>query len=139
MFERIAPEQHDTLDGIPEPSENPMLFGHGEAAAMLAAAYRAGKLPHALLFAGPLGIGKATLAFHLAYHLLKYPPARERAGRAWPRRIPTSPLFRQIAIGAHPSVLHLTRPSNEKTKRFKTVVTVDEIRRVEPLPVDDLA
>ena len=73
MFERIAPEQHDTLDGIPEPSENPDLFGHGEAASMLAAAYRAGKLPHALLFAGPLGIGKATLAFHLAYHLLKFP------------------------------------------------------------------
>ena len=43
---------------------------------------------------------------------------------------PASPLFRQIAIGAHPSVLHLTRPANEKTKGFKTVVTVDEIRRV---------
>jgi DNA polymerase-3 subunit delta' len=27
-------------------------------------------------------------------------------------------------------VLHLTRPANEKTKGFKTVVTVDEIRRV---------
>ena len=48
MFERIAPEQHDTLDGIPEPSENPHLFGHGETADMVAAMYRAGKLPHAL-------------------------------------------------------------------------------------------
>ena len=37
MFERIAPEQHDTLDGIPEPAENPDLHGHGEAASMLAA------------------------------------------------------------------------------------------------------
>ncbi len=27
-------------------------------------------------------------------------------------------------------MLHLTRPANEKTKGFKTVVTVDEIRRV---------
>ena len=44
MFERIAPEQHDTLDGIPEPAENPDLHGHGEAASMLAAAFRAGKL-----------------------------------------------------------------------------------------------
>ena len=42
MFERIAPEQHDTLDGIPEPAENPCLFGHAEAASMLAGAYRAG-------------------------------------------------------------------------------------------------
>jgi DNA polymerase-3 subunit delta' len=129
MFERIAPEQHDTLDGIPEPSENHHLFGHGEAASMLAAAYRAGKLPHALLLAGPLGVGKATLAFHLAYHLLKFP----RHGEAPAELVapdPDSAVFRQIAIGAHPSVLHLTRPANEKTKGFKTVVTVDEIRRV---------
>ena len=73
MFERIAPEQHDTLDRIPEPSENPFLAGHGQAAGSLAAAYRAGKLPHALLFSGPRGIGKATLAFRFAYHVLANP------------------------------------------------------------------
>lgn len=129
MFERIAPEQHDTLDGIPEPSENPVLFGHAEAASMLAAAYHSGKLPHALLFAGPLGVGKATLAFHLAYHLLKF-ARHESAPVELAKPDPQSALFRQIAIGAHPSVLHLTRPLNEKTKGFKTVVTVDEIRRV---------
>lgn len=129
MFERIAPEQHDTLDGIPEPSENPVIFGHGQAAATLAGAYAAGKLPHALLFAGPLGAGKATLAFHLAHHLLKY-PNHQTAPAVLERPDPQSSLFRQIAIGSHPSVLHLTRPQNEKTKGFKTVVTVDEIRRV---------
>ena len=101
MFERIAPEQHDTLDGIPEPSENPRLVGHGQAASMLASAYRSGKLPHALLFAGPVGIGKATLAFHLAYHLLKF-PAYGDAPVELAAPDPASPLFRQIAIGAHP-------------------------------------
>lgn len=129
MFERIAPEQHDTLDGIPEPAENARFYGHGEAAGMLAAAYRSGKLPHGLLFVGPLGVGKATLAFHLAYHLLKF-PRHELAPVELATPDPDSALFRQIAIGAHPSVLHLTRPQNEKTKGFKTVVTVDEIRRV---------
>lgn len=129
MFERIAPEQHDTLEGIPEPSENPFLVGHEDAAGMVVAAYRAGKLPHALLLAGPQGIGKATLAFHLAYHLLKN-PARETAPLALAEPDPASPLFRQIAMGAHPGVLHLTRPLNDKTKSFKTVLTVDEIRKV---------
>ena len=62
MFERIAPERHDTLDEVPEPAENPHLFGHSEAVAMLAGAHRAGKLPHALLFSGPTGIGKSYLA-----------------------------------------------------------------------------
>lgn len=129
IFERIAPEQHDTLDGVPEPSETPRLVGHLQTAAMLAAAYRSGKLPHALIFAGPVGIGKATLAFHLAHHLLKY-PAFEHAPPSFAVPDPSSSLFRQIATGAHPSVLHLTRPANDKTKSFKTVVTVDEIRRV---------
>ncbi|MBZ9677577.1 DNA polymerase III subunit delta' [Mesorhizobium sp. ES1-1] len=129
IFERIAPEQHDTLDGVPEPSETPRLIGHQQAAGMLAAAYRSGKLPHALIFTGPLGIGKATLAFHLAHHLLKHPQF-DQAPETLAIPDPASPLFRQIATGAHPGVLHLTRPPNDKTKSFKTVVTVDEIRRV---------
>jgi len=129
IFERIAPEQHDTLDGVPEPSETPRLVGHAQAAAMLASAYRSNKLPHALILAGPVGIGKATLAFHLAHHLLKH-PAFSQAPDALAAPDPASSLFRQIATGAHPSVLHLTRPANDKTKSFKTVVTVDEIRKV---------
>jgi DNA polymerase-3 subunit delta' len=128
-FERLAPEQHDTLDGVPEPAENPVLVGHAEAAAMLVQAYRAGKLPHALILAGPVGIGKATLAYHLAHHLLKYPDHRAAPDTlAEPDQ--ASPLYRQIASGAHPSVLHLTRPYDDRAKRFKTVVAVDEIRKV---------
>lgn len=129
MFERIAPVQHDTLDGVPEPAENPRLMGHQAAATMLAQAYRGGRLPHALIFAGPPGIGKATLAFHLAHHLLKY-PRREEAPEHLAAPDPSSSLFRQIASEAHPSVLHLTRPANDRSKGYKTVVTVDEIRRV---------
>lgn len=129
IVERLAPLQHDTLDGVPEPAENPRLFGHSAVVSMLSHAYRDGKLPHALILAGPPGIGKATLAFHLAHHLLKHPRNREApAELAVPD--PASSLFRQIAGGAHPAVLHLTRPLNEKTKGYKSVVTVDEIRKV---------
>lgn len=128
MFERIAPAQHDTLDGIPEPAENQALFGHREATASLAAAYRSGKLPHALLFSGPRGIGKATLAFRLARHLLAHPDPSAAPDELAEISADTG-LFRQVAMGAHPSVLHLTRPENDR-KGFKTVVTVEEIRRV---------
>ena len=129
IFERLAPEQHDTLEGVPEPAETPVLVGHEEAAEMLVNAYRSGKLPHALMFVGPVGIGKATLAFHLAHHLLKFPRYQDAPEQlAVPD--PDSPLFRQVAQGAHPSVLHLTRPLNERTKAYKSVVTVDEIRKV---------
>ncbi|CAG1007399.1 MAG: DNA polymerase III subunit delta' [Rhizobiaceae bacterium] len=130
MFERIAPEQHDTLDRIPEPSANPFLAGHGQAAAALAAAYRAGKLPHALLFTGPRGIGKATLAFHFVYHVLTNPDHTSAPGKILPPD-PKSTYFRQVAAGSHPSVLHLTRPANDRSAAgFKSAITVDEVRRV---------
>ena len=138
MFERIAPEQHDTLEGVPEPAENPRLLGHEQATAMLSGAYRAGKLPHALMLVGPAGIGKATLAFHLAHHLLKFPSSAD-APDQFAETDPASSLFRQIAMGAHPSVLHLTRPANDKTKGFKTAVTVEEIRKVNRFLSHDLA
>lgn len=129
MLERMAPEQHDTLDGVPEPAENPALVGHAAAADMLVSAYKAGKLPHAIILSGPQGIGKATFAFHLAHYLLRHPDAGT-APDTLDTIDPASPLFRQVAQGAHPSVLHLTRPANDKSKGFKSVVTVDEIRKV---------
>lgn len=128
-FVRLAPEQYDTIPDIAEPAENPRLVGHDEAMIQVAEAYRAGKLHHAILLAGPAGIGKATFAFHLAHHLLANPAAGE-APPVFARRDPDSALFRQVAQGSHPGVLHLTRPLNDKTKSFKSVVTVDEIRRV---------
>jgi DNA polymerase-3 subunit delta' len=129
MYERIAPEQHDSLDGIPEPSESLAVFGHDAAAAQFAAAHRAGKLPHAMILAGPRGIGKASLAFQLAHHLLAYPSGGDAPATFAPRD-PASPLYRQVASEAHPSLLHLTRPFDDKRKTFKTALTVDEIRRV---------
>ncbi|WEX07187.1 DNA polymerase III subunit delta' [Chelativorans sp. AA-79] len=129
MFERRAPEQHDTLPDIPEPAENPLLLGHEAARAMLVGAYRAGKLHHALLFTGRQGIGKATLAFHLAHHLFSHPDHRIAPGEI-SRIDPRSQAFRLVAQGAHPGLLHLTRPFVERDKKFKTVITVDEIRRV---------
>lgn len=123
------PEQHDTLEGIPAPAENPLLVGHADAGSMLAAAHRAGKLPHALLLAGPAGIGKATFAFHLAHHLFRHPePANAPAEFAVLN--PESTPFRLVANAAHPSLLHLTRPPTDNGKGFKTVISVGEVRKV---------
>jgi DNA polymerase III subunit delta' len=129
MFERLAPEQYDTIPGVPEPRENPYLYGHQEAIALVAGAYRTARLHHALLLTGPHGIGKATFAFHLAQHLLRFPRSEDAPASFTPPDR-DSGLFRQVASGAHPSILHLARPYNEKTKTFRNVLTVDEIRRV---------
>ena len=129
MSDGLAPIRHDSLPDTPEPSENPALFGHVTIANGLAADYRAGRLHHGLLLSGPAGIGKATLAFHLAKHLLQHPDPLT-APTALTLLDPASSLARQVASDAHPSVLHLTRPVNERTKGFKSAVTADEVRRI---------
>ncbi|MEZ5811275.1 MAG: DNA polymerase III subunit delta' [Rhizobiaceae bacterium] len=130
--ERLAPEQHDTLPEIAEPAENPLLIGHRNEASGIASAYRTGRLHHAILLHGPRGIGKATFAFAVARHLLAHPDAAS-ASESLVAPDPQSVLFRQVATGAHPGVLHLTRPLDRDGKKFKTAITVDEVRRVAKL------
>ena len=128
-FERSYPEQHDSLPDVPEPAENPHLFGHQEEAAALAADYRAGRLHHAVILGGKSGIGKATLAFHLARHILGY-PVRVSAPATIAAPDTADQTFRLVAQGAHPSLLHLTRPLSDRGKGHKSALTVDEVRRV---------
>jgi DNA polymerase III subunit delta' len=118
----------DVLDGALAPAENTTLFGHEEAERFLASAYRSGRIHHAVLIEGPQGIGKATLAFRFAHHVLANPdPAAAPANLSDPD--PASPIHRQIASGASHNLLHLARPVDEKTGRIKTAITVDEVRR----------
>ncbi|MFC4625195.1 DNA polymerase III subunit delta' [Daeguia caeni] len=130
MIEELdVPKAYDSIEGVPEPAANDLVAGHEETARFLAQVYQEGRMHHALLFDGPQGVGKATLAFHLAGHMLAHPD-----GATAPDRITrpdfSKPLWRQIAGGVHPAVLHITRPFDQKTGRFKTGITVEEIRRV---------
>lgn len=116
------------LDGAPAPFEATALFGHDEALAFLGRAYRSGRIHHAVLLEGPEGIGKATLAFRFANHVLAHPdPASAPEAIAAPD--PASSVFRQTAAGASHHILHLTRPIDEKTGRVRSAITVDEVRR----------
>lgn len=124
----MSGERQDVLEGAVHPSENTRLFGHGQAEDFLAQSYRSGKGHHAILIEGPEGIGKATLAFRFANHVLSHPdPASAPERLADPD--PASLVSRQIASGASHNLLHLTRPVDEKTGRAKAAITVDEVRR----------
>ncbi|MDS7597017.1 DNA polymerase III subunit delta' [Agrobacterium tumefaciens] len=121
-------EVQGVLDGAIAPQQNTKLFGHAEAEAFLAQSYRSGKGHHAILIEGPEGIGKATLAFRFANHVLSHPdPALAPAEMVDPD--PQSLVSRQITSGASHNLLHLTRPVDEKTGRVKSAITVDEVRR----------
>ena len=116
------------LEGAIAPAENTKLFGHEAAEAFLAQSYRRGKSHHAILIEGPEGIGKATLAFRFANHVLVHPvPEEAPVDLADPD--PQSFSYRQIVAGASHNLLHLSRPVDAKTGKRKSAITVDEVRR----------
>jgi DNA polymerase-3 subunit delta' len=124
----MSEERAGLLDGAIAPALNTRLFGHQEAEAFLARGYQSGKGHHAILIEGPEGIGKATLAFRFANHILRHPdPATAPTTIADPD--PDHMISRQIASGASHNLLHLSRPVDDKTGRVKSAITVDEVRR----------
>ncbi len=108
----------------PEPRANAGLLGHEAAEAALVEAVTAGRLHHAWLLTGPPGIGKATLAFRFGRRLL--------AGGAFDTlELPQShPTFRRVAAGTHADLLTIERGFNEKTKKPRTEIVVDDVRDV---------
>ena len=123
---------------VPAPRENPELLGQEAAEAVLLRAAGEGRLAHAWLLTGPRGVGKATLAFRFARHLLGQagrsdhepglfgapaPPAGDM-GLA-----PGHPVFRRVASGGHLDLMVLEPGVNEQTGRPRTEITVDQVRR----------
>ncbi len=105
-----------------EPRANPALVGHTDAAAALDEAIRAGRVHHAWLITGPEGIGKATLAYRFARHLLAPAGVSPDA--------PESPVFRRVAAATHADLLTVGRAWDDKRKRLRAEIVVDDVRAV---------
>jgi DNA polymerase-3 subunit delta' len=127
--EAEALPEADRLGEFPHPRETYELHGHAEAEAMLAQAFAAGRLHHAWLIAGRAGIGKATLAYRMARHVLAEPGERDPARTSL--AVPAgSAAARQVARLAHPGLLVLRRPYDLARKRLLSIISVDEVRRL---------
>jgi DNA polymerase-3 subunit delta' len=121
----------DKVEGWPAPEERAEWFGEPAAERTLLEAYRGGRMHHAWLIGGPKGIGKATLAYRFARFALAHPdPDSPDVAAATDLSVARDhPAFRKVAVRAHPNLLALERPWDEKNGRYKTELTVDEIRR----------
>lgn len=127
-------ESYDTFDaieGVPPPAATPALIGHGSIFAEMIAAARSERLHHAWLLQGPRGIGKATAAFAFARVLSGADGRQDDPGDDATARFATDdPVFRQIAIGSLPTLIHVTRPPVERGSGYRTQITVEEVRRL---------
>ena len=121
----------DKIDGIPHPAETLELIGHEETAKQVLQQYASGRMHHALLLTGPRGIGKATFALRVASHVFRHPDGMN-APLGFVTAQPNNPVDGKLAARSHPNLLHMTRPWDDKTKKFKTQLTVDVIRLTVP-------
>lgn len=126
----------DRVDGAPHPRDTAKLFGQDGAQAEFLNAYNTGRLHHAWLLTGPRGAGKATLAWAIARFLLTTPEAADDDIFGTPPPPsglvvdPDHPVARRIMAGSEPGLLVLRRPYDDKAKKLRQQITVEEVRRL---------
>ena len=129
----------DSLDDLSPPHQQDLFFGHKAAEEALLSAWQSGKMHHAWLLTGPKGIGKATFAFRAARFIFDEGAIATDTmfgGGLIEDASPTSldvaddsHAARLVSNLAHPNLLVIDRPYDQKTKKFRTEITVDEVRR----------
>lgn len=117
-----TPDDPDRLHGAPHPRETASLYGQEAAEAGFLAALATGRPHHGWIIAGPRGVGKATLAWRIARHMVA------GAGGGSLAMDPADPVFRQVAAGASPQVALCRRGRDERSGRLRTAIGVDEVR-----------
>jgi DNA polymerase III subunit delta' len=124
----------DRVTGAPHPRETPALIGHHAAEQAFLDAFRAGKLHHGWMITGPLGLGKATLAWKIARFLLATP---DDDGGMFAAPPPTTldipadhPIAHRLAALSEPRLFLLRRAWDDNTRKLKSMITVDEVRKL---------
>nr|WP_321525538.1 DNA polymerase III subunit delta' [uncultured Cohaesibacter sp.] len=128
---------YDALEGLEPPHKQRLFFGHKAEEQRFIASWLSGKLHHAWLLTGPKGIGKATFAYRAARFIFNEGAAQLSGGGllgagAAPTSLDSpedSHAVHLVSNLAHPNLLVIDRPYDDKLKRFKTEITVDEVRK----------
>ena len=121
--------ESDRFGAFPHPRHTKALYGHEAIEGNLAGQIAEGRLHHGWLLCGPEGIGKATLAYRFARHLLAEPDERDALGASLDVGAETR-ATRQVLALSHPGLLVIRRPYDPKAKRFTATIPVDEVRKL---------
>ena len=124
----------DRVTGAPHPRETVALIGHSTAEETFLNVFNSGKLHHGWMITGPLGLGKATLAWKIARFLLATP---EADGGMFAAPAPQSldipadhPVSHRILALSEPRLFLLRRAWDDTARKLKTTIGVDEVRRM---------
>jgi len=130
-----------SVAGLNVSRENGDLQGHESVEKNLIDILNSGSVPHAMMFAGPEGIGKSLMAYRLARHVLKHGVGNDGQDSLFgetPAAVetfqmdPADPVFRQVASGGHPDMMVVERPMDDRKGEQKSSVDVDSARKVVP-------
>ena len=125
----MSDDAEDPRESELHPRRRTDLKGHQGAEETLLRQLGSGRMHHGWLFAGPRGIGKATLAYRLARFLLAFPDPRAAAERASLFVPPEAPVAHRIAARGHADLITLERAYDAKAERLKTEIAVDDVRK----------
>ena len=100
-------------------------------------------MPHAMVFSGPEGVGKTTMAFRLTRFLFKRGVDDGNQGGLFCEALPTDkitsldvpsddPVSSRITSGGHADLLHLERYFDESKGKRDRNLKVDVLRKIEP-------
>ncbi|PIE16309.1 MAG: DNA polymerase III subunit delta' [Rhodobacterales bacterium] len=126
----------DRVEGAPHPRETETIIGQQAAEQAFLEAYNLSRLHHAWLITGIRGVGKATLAWKLARFLLAQPeegPSLLLDAPPKPDSLavsPDHPVSHRLQALSEPRLFLLRRAWDDKAKRLKPVITVDEVRKL---------
>lgn len=102
------------------------ILGQDRAIGVLRGALAAGRVHHAWIFSGPMGVGKRTTALAFAAALLDPTTGPNLAGEFEPD--PSSPVQRLIASGVHPDLHMITKElarfSDDPDVRDRKLLTI---------------
>lgn len=122
-----APVPSSAHGEIREPRRQAELIAHMGIEKILLEMNESGRMPQSLIFNGPRGVGKSTMAFRLARFLFRHGVEKNEGGLFSGVDFTSSPpsslfvsendtVFLQVASGGYPDLKVIERPVDEKGK-----------------------
>lgn len=127
--DEAAPADEEIRHELKPPRQQVSLTGHRDVEAKLLELLAANRLGQSLIFTGPAGIGKATLAYRLAKYMFRYKNDADEGGGLFggfdmappapadSLSVPENdPVAAQVSSGGYPDLLIVEREIDEKGK-----------------------